>query len=136
LKGVGHIGGRETRQRAELGRAVRARNVHGKKGGWAVFRSAMVNYRVWMLFVTYGACFGVELFVHNVAASYYVDRFKLICVRRARPRARSAYSRCLHALSAASSRTGSRAFAASVRARSAARRPTPATLRLCGSVDW
>jgi NNP family nitrate/nitrite transporter-like MFS transporter len=49
----------------------------GKKGGWQIFRAALVNYRVWMLFVTYGACFGVELFVHNVAASYYVDRFKL-----------------------------------------------------------
>jgi NNP family nitrate/nitrite transporter-like MFS transporter len=49
----------------------------GKKGGWQVFKVAMSNYRVWMLFVTYGACFGVELFVHNVAASYYVDRFKL-----------------------------------------------------------
>jgi NNP family nitrate/nitrite transporter-like MFS transporter len=49
----------------------------GKKGGWQVFKAAMANYRVWMLFVTYGACFGVELFVHNVAASYYVDHFKL-----------------------------------------------------------
>jgi NNP family nitrate/nitrite transporter-like MFS transporter len=49
----------------------------GKKGGWAVFQAAMINYRVWMLFVTYGCCFGVELFVHNVAASYYVDHFKL-----------------------------------------------------------
>ena len=49
----------------------------GKKGGLAVFKAAMANYRVWMLFVTYGACFGIELFVHNVAASYYVDRFKL-----------------------------------------------------------
>jgi NNP family nitrate/nitrite transporter-like MFS transporter len=49
----------------------------GKKGGWQVFKTAMKNYRVWMLFVTYGACFGVELFVHNVAASYYVDRYKL-----------------------------------------------------------
>jgi NNP family nitrate/nitrite transporter-like MFS transporter len=49
----------------------------GKKGGWAVFRQAMANYRSWMLFVTYGACFGTELFVHNVAASYYVDHFKL-----------------------------------------------------------
>ncbi len=49
----------------------------GKKGGWAVFRQAMRNYRSWMLFTTYGACFGTELFVHNVAASYYVDRFKL-----------------------------------------------------------
>ncbi len=49
----------------------------GKKGGWAVFRAAAANYRVWLLFVTYGACFGVELFVHNVAASYYVDHFSL-----------------------------------------------------------
>jgi NNP family nitrate/nitrite transporter-like MFS transporter len=49
----------------------------GKKGGWAVFKQAMANYRSWMLFMTYGACFGIELFVHNVAASYYVDRFKL-----------------------------------------------------------
>jgi len=49
----------------------------GKKGGWQVFKAAMSNYRVWMLFVTYGACFGIELFVHNVAASYYVERYKL-----------------------------------------------------------
>jgi MFS transporter, NNP family, nitrate/nitrite transporter len=49
----------------------------GKKGGWQVFKAAMLNYRVWMLFVTYGACFGIELFVHNVAASYYVDHYKL-----------------------------------------------------------
>jgi MFS transporter, NNP family, nitrate/nitrite transporter len=49
----------------------------GKKGGWDVFKAASANYRVWMLFVTYGACFGLELFVHNVAASYYVDRFGL-----------------------------------------------------------
>jgi len=49
----------------------------GKRGGWAVFKAAMANYRVWMLFVTYGACFGIELFVHNVAASYYVEHYKL-----------------------------------------------------------
>lgn len=49
----------------------------GKKGGWAVFKTAMGNYRAWMLFITYGACFGIELFVHNVAATYYVDKFQL-----------------------------------------------------------
>jgi NNP family nitrate/nitrite transporter-like MFS transporter len=49
----------------------------GKKGGWGVFKAAMANYRAWMLFVTYGACFGTELFVHNVAASYYVERYNL-----------------------------------------------------------
>jgi NNP family nitrate/nitrite transporter-like MFS transporter len=59
---------------------LRARGIaidSGKKGGWAVFRQAMGNYRVWMLAMTYGACFGIELFIHGVAASYYVNRFGL-----------------------------------------------------------
>ncbi len=59
---------------------LRARGItvdSGKKGGLAVFKQAMVNYRVWMLAITYGACFGVEIFIHAVAASYYVDRFGL-----------------------------------------------------------
>jgi NNP family nitrate/nitrite transporter-like MFS transporter len=33
--------------------------------------------RVWALFVGYGACFGVELTIHNIAASYFHDRFQL-----------------------------------------------------------
>ncbi len=49
----------------------------GKRGGWAVFLAATRNYRVWMLFVTYACCFGIELFVHGVAAIYYVDHFGL-----------------------------------------------------------
>jgi NNP family nitrate/nitrite transporter-like MFS transporter len=49
----------------------------GKKGGWASFRTACANYRVWMLFFTYAACFGVEVFIHNIAAIYYVDHFHL-----------------------------------------------------------
>jgi NNP family nitrate/nitrite transporter-like MFS transporter len=49
----------------------------GKRGGWASFRAAAANYRVWMLFITYGACFGVEIFIHNIAAIYYVDHFQL-----------------------------------------------------------
>jgi len=59
-------------------RDLRARGVvldAGKAGGWQVFLAAVKNYRVWMLFVTYAGCFGIELFVHGVAASYYVDRF-------------------------------------------------------------
>ncbi len=43
----------------------------------AIFRRAAANYRTWMLAATYGACFGVEIFIHNIAASYYVDRFGL-----------------------------------------------------------
>ncbi len=49
----------------------------GKKGGWASFKAAAANYRVWLLFVTYGACFGIEIFIHNIAAVYYVDHFGL-----------------------------------------------------------
>jgi NNP family nitrate/nitrite transporter-like MFS transporter len=32
---------------------------------------------VWALFIGYGACFGVELTIHNIAASYFHDRFQL-----------------------------------------------------------
>ena len=62
---------------AELRARGQAITGTGKGGGWTSLRAAMGNYRVWMLFITYGACFGVELFIHNVAASFYVDRFGL-----------------------------------------------------------
>ncbi len=41
------------------------------------FLDAAKDYRVWTLFVIYGACFGVELTINNVAALYYYDRFEL-----------------------------------------------------------
>jgi len=47
------------------------------KGGWSSFVEGCRNYRAWLLFVTYGACFGIEIFIHNIAAIYYVDHFKL-----------------------------------------------------------
>ena len=50
---------------------------HASAGGWASFKAASANYRVWLLFVTYGACFGIEIFIHNIAAVYYVDHFGL-----------------------------------------------------------
>jgi MFS transporter, NNP family, nitrate/nitrite transporter len=45
--------------------------------GLELFLEAARDYRVWMLFITYAACFGVELTIHNIAAVYYVDRFGL-----------------------------------------------------------
>jgi NNP family nitrate/nitrite transporter-like MFS transporter len=61
-----------------VGRRARGLAAAGRRqGGWAAFRRAAGNYRVWVLFVTYAGCFGVELFVHGAAASYYVDRFGL-----------------------------------------------------------
>jgi NNP family nitrate/nitrite transporter-like MFS transporter len=41
------------------------------------FRQAARDPRVWALFVLYGACFGVELTMDNVAALYYSDQFGL-----------------------------------------------------------
>ena len=41
------------------------------------FRHVIKDYRVWGLFLIYGACFGVELTINNIAAMYYVDNFEL-----------------------------------------------------------
>jgi MFS transporter, NNP family, nitrate/nitrite transporter len=59
---------------------LRARGVtldSGKKGGWESFKLASANYRVWLLAIAYGACFGVEIFIHNIVTLYYVDQFTL-----------------------------------------------------------
>ena len=41
------------------------------------FLAAARDHRVWALFIIYGACFGIELTINNVAALYYHDRFGL-----------------------------------------------------------
>ncbi len=41
------------------------------------FMEAARDHRVWALFVIYGACFGVELTINNIAALYYYDHFEL-----------------------------------------------------------
>jgi MFS transporter, NNP family, nitrate/nitrite transporter len=45
-----------------------------RTGGQA-FWEAAADYRVWVLFLLYGACFGVEITVDNVAALYFKDSF-------------------------------------------------------------
>jgi len=40
---------------------------------WIVCR----DYRVWALFVLYGACFGISLTMNNIAALYFIDYFGL-----------------------------------------------------------
>jgi NNP family nitrate/nitrite transporter-like MFS transporter len=49
----------------------------GKKDGLAVMKIAGRNYRVWLLAACYGASFGVELFVHSIAATYYFNHYHL-----------------------------------------------------------
>jgi NNP family nitrate/nitrite transporter-like MFS transporter len=41
------------------------------------FREASSDPRVWALFLIYGACFGVELTINNIAALYFADYFEL-----------------------------------------------------------
>ena len=49
----------------------------GKKGGWDVMKTAARNYRVWLLAACYGASFGVELFVHSIAVTYFFTRYQM-----------------------------------------------------------
>ncbi len=49
----------------------------GKKGGMDVMKIAAKNYRVWLLAACYGASFGVELFVHANAVTYYFNRYSM-----------------------------------------------------------
>lgn len=46
-----------------------------KKGSMAILMHAASNYRVWILFAAYAACFGIEIFIHNIVAMYYVEHF-------------------------------------------------------------
>ena len=41
------------------------------------FLAACKDYRVWALFLCYSACFGIELTINNMAATYYFDNFQL-----------------------------------------------------------
>ncbi len=41
------------------------------------FFAACKDYRVWALFCIYGACFGIELTINNIAALYFTDYFGL-----------------------------------------------------------
>jgi len=44
------------------------------------YMQALKDPRVWVLFVIYGSCFGIELTVNNVAALYFMDYFDLTLV--------------------------------------------------------
>ncbi|HTF20601.1 MAG TPA: MFS transporter [Chryseolinea sp.] len=53
---------------------VRQRNdTPTRQSIWVVCR----DYRVWVLFLAYGACFGIEITIDNIATLYFVDNFKL-----------------------------------------------------------
>jgi MFS transporter, NNP family, nitrate/nitrite transporter len=41
------------------------------------FLHALRDYRVWVLFLAYGACFGIEITIDNIATLYFVDNFHI-----------------------------------------------------------
>jgi NNP family nitrate/nitrite transporter-like MFS transporter len=49
----------------------------GKNEAKGSFLEACKDYRVWALFLIYGACFGIELTINNIAALYYIDYFDM-----------------------------------------------------------
>lgn len=49
----------------------------GQSGASGAFAMACRDPRVWALFVIYGACFGMELTIDNIAALYFTDTFHL-----------------------------------------------------------
>ena len=51
-----------------------------KKEVTGAYMNALKDRRVWVLFVIYGASFGIELTVNNVAALYFADYFDLSLV--------------------------------------------------------
>ncbi len=58
----------------EKGEIVQKKQVTGQ------YFKALTDYRVWILFLIYGACFGIELTVNNTAALYFYDYFDLSLV--------------------------------------------------------
>jgi len=47
------------------------------KAEWGVFFTGVKNYRLWVLTLTYGYCFGVELTMNNIVVQYFFDQFDL-----------------------------------------------------------
>ncbi|MDH5654887.1 MAG: NarK family nitrate/nitrite MFS transporter [Spirochaetia bacterium] len=63
---------------SDIKKKRRLEGVDERKGHTTkAFLSAVKDYRVWALFVIYGACFGIELTINNIAALYYKDNFSL-----------------------------------------------------------
>jgi NNP family nitrate/nitrite transporter-like MFS transporter len=56
-------------------RELRAAGKLSKRSAQGTFLEACRDHRVWALFVVYGACFGIELTINNIAALYFVDYF-------------------------------------------------------------
>jgi len=55
----------------------RRKNDGMRNNGGSDFWSTCRDHRVWILFLAYGACFGIEITIDNIATLYFVDNFNL-----------------------------------------------------------
>lgn len=53
------------------------RPVRVEQAGQSEILTVLLDPRVWVLFILYGACFGIELTVNSSAALYFTDKFHL-----------------------------------------------------------
>ncbi|MCD9015772.1 MFS transporter [Parachryseolinea silvisoli] len=58
---------------SEIRKDLPAATVEKKESFWKTCQ----DYRVWVLFLAYGACFGIEITIDNIATLYFVDNFHL-----------------------------------------------------------
>lgn len=58
-------------------KAKQNENAEARGSGKNNFWTAVSDYRVWILFLAYGACFGIEITIDNIATLYFVDNFNL-----------------------------------------------------------
>lgn len=56
---------------------VKQSNANSPAKSGESFWTVCKDYRVWGLFLAYGACFGIEITIDNIATLYFVDNFKL-----------------------------------------------------------
>ncbi|KAK4477373.1 hypothetical protein RD792_016594 [Penstemon davidsonii] len=62
------------------GKYKRSSNITGeisKENAFTILLNGLKNYRGWILGLTYGFCFGVELTTDNIIAQYFYERFNL-----------------------------------------------------------
>ena len=56
---------------------LRARGIVTAASSKGAFKAAMRDPRVWILFLVYAGCFGIELFMNGILSIYFVDNFGL-----------------------------------------------------------